>query len=509
MSPPRLNKKLLLSAAYQDRDDLLVPSARVFELPEKVVQFGTGGFLRAFADYFIDQANRRGLFNGRVVMVQSTGSRRAETLAEQDGLYTLWVRGLEEDRPAEHFAIIAAVSRAISAQEAWHDVLACAHHPDLELVISNTTEVGIVLDEEDTLDAHPPRSFPGKLTAFLYERARHFDYAPDKGLIILPCELVEDNGVTLQRIVRALAERWLLGARFIDWIESANLFCNTLVDRIVPGTPGQEEVAACWTTLGYEDRLLTTAEVYRLWAIEGDADLRRRLAFPEADPGVLVTGDITPYRERKIRLLNGGHTLTVPMGYLLGNGTVLDNMQHRLTGPFIAALLRQEIGPSLDVDPATVPPYIDEVLARWRNPFLKHHLIDITLQSTMKMRHRVIPSILKYYAKRQAVPRRIGFGFAGYLLFMHGVEEKDGRIYGRRGDTPYPINDDQAPFFLDAWTSVDPGSDQSVAAFVERICAREAFWGVDLAHLPGFSATVAQYLGQMLRQGVEAALREM
>lgn len=509
MPPPRLTQKLLRSAAYQHRDDALAPPARLFDLPEKVVQFGTGGFLRAFVDYFIDRANRRGLFNGRVVMVQSTGRRRAETLAEQDGLYTVWVRGLEDGQPVERFAVSAAVSRALSAQEAWDDVLACARNPALELVLSNTTEVGLALDDDDALDARPPRSFPAKLTAFLYERARHFDYAPDKGVVVLPCELLENNGDTLRGLVRVLAERWRLDAPFVDWLDAAISFCNTLVDRIVPGTPGPEALAACRDTLGYDDRLLTVAEIYRLWAIEGDADLRRRLAFPEADPGVLVTGDITPYRERKIRLLNGGHTLTVPMGYLLGNGNVLDNMEHPLTGPFIAALLREEIGPSLDVDPATVPPYIDEVLARWRNPFLDHHLIDITLQSTTKMRHRVIPSILACYEKRQAAPRRIGFGFAGYLLFMRGVEEKDGRIYGRRDGDPYLINDDQAPFFLDAWASVDPGSERSVAAFVERICAHEAFWGVDLTRLPGFCAAVAQDLGAMLRRGVEAVLQEV
>ena len=509
MPHPRLNKNLILTAAYQDRDDLRVPPGRVFDLPEKVIQFGTGGFLRAFADDFIDRANRQGVFNGRVVMVQSTGSRRAETLAEQDGLYTLWVRGLEDDKPAEHFAVVAAASRAIAAQKAWPDVLACARNPDLELVVSNTTEVGIALDEDDALDARPPRSFPGKLTVFLYERARHFDFAPEAGLLILPCELLEDNAAALRRIVRALAERWQLGARFIDWIDSATVFCNTLVDRIVPGTPEPDGLAACGDVLGYEDRLLTAAEGYRLWAIEGGADLRRRLAFPEANPGVLVTEDIGPYRERKIRLLNGGHTLTVPMGFLLGNRTVLDNMRHPIAGPFITALLREEIGPSLDVDPATVPPYIDDVLARWRNPFLDHHLIDITLQSTTKMRLRVIPSILRHYAKRQAAPRRIAFGFAGYLLFMRGVEEHDGRIVGRRGDTLYPINDDQAPFFLDAWNAVDPGSEISVAAFVERICAREAFWGVDLTGLPGFSAAVAHDLGSMLRRGVAATLQDL
>ena len=506
MNHPRLHKQLLLQASYQERDDLRAPAPSLFELPEKVVQFGTGGFLRAFADYFIDRANRQGTFNGRVVVVQSTGSRRAEMMTAQDGLYTLWVRGLVNGQPDESFAVPSALSRALSAKEQWADVLACARNPALELIISNTTEVGVVLDADDAMESNPPRSFPGKLTAFLYERARHFDYAADKGVIVLPCELLEDNGAMLKGIVLALAERWRLGSAFAAWIESANAFCNTLVDRIVPGMPPPDERAAREAQFGYEDDLLTVAEVYRLWAIEGDAALRQRLGFADADPGVLVAGDIAPYRIRKIRILNGGHTLTVPLGFLLGNTTVLDNMNNPLTGPFIEALLREEIGPTLEVAPATVPPYIDEVLARWRNPFLQHHLIDITLHSTSKMRVRVMPSLLRHYAQTGGVPHRMALGFAAYLLFMRGTTEDAGRVYGEHNGTRYPINDAKASFFLDAWPAPS-ANHNAVDCFVDRICADESLWGANLTRLPGFADAVVAYLTQMLDDGVEAAVR--
>jgi len=505
MTLPLLNKQLLGAPPFQQREDLPAPDPAVFDLPEKVVQFGTGGFLRAFADYFIDRANRQGRFNGRVVMVQSTGRRRAEALDAQDGLYTLWVRGLDAGRPVSSFMPLAAVSRALSAQDAWADVLACARNPDLELIISNTTEVGLTLDETDGPDGNPPRSFPGKLTAFLHARAVHFDYASDKGLVLLPCELLENNGDMLRRIVLALATRWGLGKRFGEWLTAANVFCNTLVDRIVPGAPIPEEQAACEATLGYQDALLTVGEVYRLWAIEGDAALRRRLGFAEADPGVLVTDDITPYRERKIRLLNGGHTLTVPIGFLIGNAMVLDHVQHPLTGPFIEALLRREIGPSLDVDPATVPPYIDEVLERWRNPFLKHRLLDITLQSTTKMRHRVVPSLLRHYEKTHTVPHGMALGFAGYLHFMQGTPRPDGRVYGEKNGVRYLINDDKAPYFADAWAALPPSADR--ARLVDPVCADETLWGTDLTGLPGFAGAVSAYLTQLRDEGVDAALR--
>ncbi len=468
-------------------------------LPEKVLQFGTGRLLRAFADFFIDRANRQGLFNGRIVAVQSTGRQRADTLREQDGLYTLWVRGLQDGAPRETHEVLSAVSRSLSAAHSWPDILACASSRDLEVIISNTTEVGLTFDEDDRLDANPPRSFPGKLTAILYERARAFDYDPTAGLIILPCELLEANGDMLRRLVCQVATAWDLDHTFVRWVQEANTFCNTLVDRIVPGLPPSKECEAFESEVGYRDALLTVAEEYRLWAIEGDAELADRLAFSRADPGIIVTPDIAPYRIRKIRILNGGHTLSVPAGFLMGNDTVLGNMTHPLYGGYIENLLRREIGPTLEVDPETVPPYIDEVLTRWRNPYLQHHLIDITLHGTSKMRVRVIPSLLRYYALYGRVPHRMAAGFAGYLLFMRGLTDESGMVYGEFEGVRYPINDTRARDFMAWWAA----GDELIA---ERICKDSSLWGADLASLPGFADAVAKYLGLMMQEGIPVAI---
>jgi tagaturonate reductase len=507
MSYPRLGKGLVLSTAFQKRTDVGVPGLEAFDLPEKVLQFGSGAFLRAFADFFIDTANRQGMFQGRVVVVQSTEGPRGNILNEQDGLYTVCVQGLEKGAPVESYSILSSINRTLSAKAAWPDVLACAKNPNLQIIISNTTEVGIVLDESDALDLNPPRSFPGKLTAFLYERYKAFAGARDKGFIIIPCELLENNGAVLRRIVRQLAERWKLGADFLGWLETANRFCSSLVDRIVPGTPADGELKRLWEKLGYEDQLLIMAEVYSLWAIEGDDELKRRLAFAEANPTVLVAGDITPYRELKIRILNGTHTITTPVAFLLGNQTVLENMRHPLVSRFIDRVMRDEIGPSLDVDPDSVTAFIDAVLDRFRNPFLKHQLISITLQSTSKMRLRVVPSIKRYYEKKRQPPRHLCFGFAGYLLFMRGVEKKDGKVYGRRAQELYPINDDMADYFYEQWQGLCVDDEKAVLEFVNRICRDEQLWGMNLAALPDFSNIVAEYLMVALCQGVEPALR--
>ncbi|HUF11229.1 MAG TPA: hypothetical protein VMO47_18045, partial [Rhodothermales bacterium] len=237
---------------------------------ESTLQFGTGGFLRGFAEYFIQEAVRQGRLKGGVVVVGSTGSGRIGELAAQDGLYTLLVRGKESGRTVDEPELIHVISRALSARDQWPQVLSVARDPNLELVVSNTTEVGIVLDEEDRIDLNPPRSFPGKLTAALFERARAFDFDPLRGLVVLPCELVERNGDTLRDIVLDLASRWGLGRAFASWVAEANTFCNTLVDRIVPGTPGGADALQLEARLGYHDALLTVAEPYRLWAIEGD-----------------------------------------------------------------------------------------------------------------------------------------------------------------------------------------------------------------------------------------------
>ena len=496
----QLNNDLILSAEYQDRDDLEVPTSQQLDLPEKVLQFGTGRFLRGFADYFIDRANRQGLFGGRIVVVSSTGSGRGALFNDQDGLYTLCVQGLDDGEPVERRSVIGSVSRAISAKDAWGEVLRLAHRSDLELILSNTTEVGIQLDTDDAIGLDPPRSYPGKLTAFLYERARAFEYDASSGLTILPCELIEDNGARLRGIALELAERWELDEAFIEWLEMSNTFCDTLVDRIVTGRPGEKELQKHQNELGYTDELLTTAEVYRLWAVEAQEE---DIPFEGVDKGIVVADDITPYRERKVRILNGTHTSTVPAAFLCGHETVLDAMHGKDTSSFIRSTMLDDIVPSLDVEGGRA--FAEDVLQRFANPYLEHQLIDITLQITSKMRPRVVPSIRRHHAKHGTLPRHLCFGFACYLRFMQGVEVKDGTIYGQRGDVKYPIQDDHAGYLMEAWQNVKEPSDLPV--FVERICAEKDFWNTDLNDIPEFAGTVTRYLREIQENGAPAALQ--
>ena len=470
-------------------------------LPEKVLQFGTGRFLRAFADFFIDTANQKEEFNGQIVMVASTNSGRAELLNAQKGCYALWTRGHSGGQTIDQLDTVRAVSRVLAANSQWPHVLELARSPDLEVVISNTTEIGLTLQEDDRLEK--PVSFPARLTALLHARAIHFDYSSDAGLVILPCELVHNNGDCLRELVFIQARLWSLGDQFMTWLQEANTFCNTLVDRIVPGLPGDSELVLAYAKLGLRDPLITVAEPYRLWAIEGDESLAERLGFA-GDPGVIVTRDIAPYRMRKIRLLNGGHTLTVPVGLLTGCVTVLDNMRHPLVSSFIEHLLREEIGPVLDVDPATVGPYIDEVLERWRNPFMYHRLLDITLHSTSKMRHRVVPTLQDYYGQRgrQQAPRRIALGFAAWLRFMRGIKKEDDVVYGSMHQRSYAICDVQAARFLDWW----PRDAVEVDRFVHEVLSSYDLWNADLTELPGFAGAVGASLTTLLEEGPEAAL---
>lgn len=487
-----LNRHHLRSSGH--RDDALEVS---FDLPERVVQFGTGAFLRGFAEYFVARANQAGRLNGRVVMVGSTGSGRARRLDEQDGLYTLLVRGREDGAVVDRAQIVAAVSRALASQDQWDDVLACAHNPDLALIISNTTEVGITLEADDRIDLDPPRSYPGKLTAFLYERARAFGYDPDKGLIILPCELIEGNGDTLRGIVRRLAECWDLGADFLRWLDEANRFCNTLVDRIVPGTPDGDELDALWHRLGYHDDLLTVAEPYRLWAIEGDEELARRLPLAGADPGIVIAEDITPFRVRKVRILNGAHTIMVPTALQCGCKTVREAVEHPLLSRFVRRVVYKEIVPSLDSEPEQARAFAQEVLERFANPFIEHELLSITFQQTAKLKVRVVPSLVGFTARHDKLPPLLTFGFAGFLLYQHP---------GHRTATGSAPGDDAADAWASRWQGVDLEDTDQVRRLVEDTCSDAEQWGRRLDALPGFTEAVSTHLIGMIREGVPAAL---
>jgi tagaturonate reductase len=485
------------------RADLTLPTAAQLALPERAVQFGTGALLRGLVDALLDDANRKGLFGGRLVMIGSTGSGRDRAINDQGGLFTLVVQGLVNGAARRDFQVVSSVSRALAASTQWPDVLRCAENPELELIFSNTTEIGIVLDETDARSAPTdaaPRSFPAKLTAFLLHRARWCRYDTARAPIVIPTELIEDNGIKLRDIVRTLASRWETEPEFLAWLDAVR-FCNTLVDRIVPGAPSEQYAGELRRLLPYDDGMMTIAEPYRLFAIEGDAALRERLRFADADEGVIVAGSITPYRLRKVRLLNGAHTSFVSLAILAGCRTVREAVEHPAVGSFLRAVLLDEIVPSLDVPGAEG--FAREVLGRFANPYLQHQLWDITLQGTTKFRVRVVPSILDHVRLTGSVPRALALGFAGFLAFQQGTLQE----VRRRGGESVPADAAGEPIRA-RWSDVDD-SPAALGSFVRSIASDAELWGADLAAIPGFAEVVTEDLATIREHGAFAAIESL
>ncbi|HTN08329.1 tagaturonate reductase [Agriterribacter sp.] len=471
------------------------PEANVFELPEKVLQFGTGVLLRGLPDYFIDKANRQGIFNGRVVVVKSTNTGGADAFDTQDGLYTLCVRGIDKGEKAEENRICSAISRVLSAQQQWNEILHCAHNPQLQIIISNTTEVGITLVEED-IRQKPPASFPAKLLAFLYERYNACGGKADGGMVIIPTELIVGNGDRLAEIIVTLARYNKLEDGFMAWLKMHNTFCNSLVDRIVPGKPAAEVKQKIEDDLGYTDELLIMCEVYRLWAIEGDDKVKKTLSFASADSGVVIAPDIEMYRELKLRLLNGTHTLSCGLAFLSGLNTVKDAMEDQAFGQFVHDVMLKEIAPAIPatVDAAEAERFGLQVLDRFRNPYIRHQWISITMQYTSKMKMRVVPVLKKYVADHNSVPPHIALGFAAYLLFMKVVKKEGDRYLGERNGKPYPINDDKAGYFFEQWKKYE------AEGLVQQVLSDAGLWGTDLSALPLFVQTVQNKLKTLMKE---------
>lgn len=471
------------------------PVANSFELPEKVLQFGTGVLLRGLPDYFIDKANRQGVFNGRVVVVKSTDSGGTDAFSAQDGLYTLCVRGIDNGKQIEENSICSSISRVLSAKQQWTEVLQCAHNPQLQIIISNTTEVGITLVEED-IRQQPPVSFPAKLLAFLYERYTACKGAAEGGMVIVPTELIVNNGDRLSEIVAALARYNKLEDGFVEWLHAHNTFCNSLVDRIVPGKPAADAKQKIENELGYSDDLLIMAEVYRLWAIQGDERVKSVLSFAAVDTGVIIAPDIEMYRELKLRLLNGTHTLSCGLAFLSGFATVKDAMEDGVFGRFVHDLMLREIAPAIpaEVDAAAAEAFGLQVLDRFRNPFIRHQWISITMQYTSKIKLRVVPVLLKYFALHNSTPRYMSLGFAAYLLFMRAVKKDSEGYKGEWNGTSYPINDDQAAYFYERWNRY------AADDLVKEVLGDTGLWGTDLTDLPLFTAAVQQNLSVLMKE---------
>jgi tagaturonate reductase len=481
------------------------PSPAIFTLPEKILQFGTGVLLRGLPDYFVDKANRQGLFNGRIVVIKSTDSGDSGAFDRQDGLYTLCIRGIEDGKKTEENIICSAISRVLSARDQWLEILQLAHNPDMQIIVSNTTEVGIQLVEDD-IRRRPPASFPGKLLAFLYERYQAFKGSSESGMVIVPTELIVDNGKKLAAIVKELARIGQLEGGFVVWLEQHCRFCSSLVDRIVPGRPDAATTEQLQHDLGYKDDLLAISEVYRLWAIEGDKKVQSVLSFAAADPGVIIRPDIEIYRELKLRLLNGTHTLSCGLAFLAGFATVKNAMDDLGFSSFVADLMLQEIAPAI---PYQLPlqearDFGLRVLDRFRNPHIQHQWISITMQYSSKMRMRDIPVLLQHYKQHDSPPRLFALGFAAYLLFMKAVEKEQGKdkdaYRGEFNGKPYPINDDKGGYYFELWQQHTPEE------VVTKSLKDKSLWGADLTQLNGFETAVRENLEALINKGATATL---
>ncbi len=479
---------------------LEIPDAQLLHLPEKVLQFGTGVLLRGLHDYFIDKANKKGIFNGRVVVVKSTSQGSADAFTVQNNLYTQWVRGIAAGIQVNDAIINAAISRVINAADSWKEVLACASNPQMQIIISNTTEVGISLMDNEDVYAHPPKSFPGKLLAFLLERYNVFGGSMESGMVIIPAELLPDNATQLKSILNELARLQQLDARFIEWLNTANDFCNALVDRIVPGKLPVAEAEAAEKQLGYKDDLMFMSEVYRLWAIETSLERTKEiLSFSKADNALVMSSDIEKFRELKLRLLNGSHTLSCGIGLLMGFSTVKLAMADNIFESYIRGLMELEIGPAIcsqKISKQEANTYSQSVLERFKNPFLEHQWLSITLQYSSKMKMRNIPILLKHYERTQQPPIYISLGFAAYILFMKSVLNDKQQYMGSLAGKVYVINDDKAVLLNELWQK------GTVAEVVQHILQEKELWGTDLSLLPGFANSVTAALKDIEENGI-------
>lgn len=461
--------------------------------PDRVIQFGGGNFLRAFVDWMIDILNAETDFGGNVVIVKPTPSSNYEALRAQDGFYHVRLYGVKDGQLETNTRLITCVWQIVNPYREFGAYLDLAHLPEARFIISNTTEAGIAFDAGDQLAEQPPSSFPGKLTVLLHERFQHVGGDASKGFIILPCELIEDNGDELKRCVLQYIDHWSLSDEFKAWVESANTFCNTLVDRIVTGFP-TENVDEILQEIGYDDRLLVEGESYHSWVIEAAEAVAAEFPVGQTDLNVKFVADLTPYRAMKVRFLNGAHTAMVPVGYLMGIETAREAIEHPVVGKFIEELLLEEVLPTLDLPDAELRQFAGDVLDRFRNPFMHHRLLSIALNSIAKFKARLLPTLIDYAERNGQPPRRIVFAFAALLRFYRGDNEN--------GET-IPLDDDPAhiDWLRELWVS-----SASMADLAATALSNPSVWGRDLTTIDGLQQQLSADLNVIDKQGVESAL---
>ena len=472
------------------------------DAPERVLQFGEGNFLRAFVDYFIDMMNEKADFNSKVVLCQPIAPGLADMINEQEGLYTLFLRGFENGKKVNDKRVISCVSRCLNPYKDYDAVLACAKNPDLRFIACNTTEAGITYDPACSFTDVPADSYPGKLTQFLYKRFETFGKEPGKGFVILSCELIDNNGKELEKCVLQYAEKWKLGEEFTSWIKQENIFCSTLVDRIVTGYPRNEAASIC-EELGYQDNIIDTGEVFGFWVIEGPESLKKELPFEKAGLPVLITDDHKPYKQRKVRILNGAHTSFVLGAYLAGQDIVRDCMEDEVICGFMNKTIYDEIIPTLTLPREELMSFAASVTERFKNPFIDHALLAISLNSTSKWKARVMPSLKGYIANTGRLPECITASFAFYIAFYRGTElTEEGLTAARPAGNEYTVKDDRPilQFYYDH-------RNDDVKTLVHVVCVNEEFWGEDLSAIAGFEDAVAGYVAAIEEKGAYEVMK--
>ena len=472
------------------------------ERPIKVLQFGEGNFLRGFVDYMIDIANEKGEFDGDIVLVKPIEFGTLDRFRAQECQYTVSLRGIVDGEPTVLNRIVTSVADVVAAHEEYERYSSYAKLDTLRYIVSNTTEAGIVYDESDKLEMNPPKSFPAKLAKFLYERYQYFNGAMDKGLVMLPVELIDDNGIHLKECVLKQADNWNLEDGFKKWVNEACIFTSTLVDRIITGYP-REEDAKLWEEWGYRDELIVTGEPFALWVIESEKEIRGEFPLDKAGLPVIFTDNQKPYKQRKVRILNGAHTSFVLASYLAGNDTVLESMKDELVYQFMRSTIFDEVIPTLTLPEKDLVDFAEAVTTRFNNPYVKHALLSISLNSVSKWRARCMPSFLGYIEKTGKLPKHLTFSLAALMAFYQGTEIRDKALIGHRNGEEYNIMDDAAVLEYFAANSTKPSKE-----FAHGFLSNLDFFGQDLTQIEGLEDTVAAYLDEIAEKGMRKTMED-
>ncbi len=467
--------------------------------PIKVIQFGEGNFLRAFVDWMIQKMNDEGGYNGGIAVVQPLETGLIDILAQQEYTYTHYMRGMKDGEAVSEHYKNNSIEIGINPYCDFDGYLNLAHIDTARVIVSNTTEAGITFDPEDTMEKNGNVTFPGKLTRLLFERYMAYNGARDKGFIVLPCELIDKNAEYLKKYVLQYVDLWKLGEEFKTWVEEANVFCNTLVDRIVPGYP-RERIEEIWEELGYTDHLVVESEQFNLWVIEGDQHIRNEFPANQKGCHVIFVEDVRPYKMRKVRILNGAHTTLVPVAYLYGARTVRESVEDATLNRFLTQSIYEEIIPTLSLSSEELETFAKEVLERFKNPFVKHYLMSISLNSMSKYKTRVLPSVLAYLDTYKRLPKRTVFALAAYIVFYRGTY--NGEVI--------EVQDSQdiIDLYTSLWADFD-GTQESIIKIVEGVLGFEGNWDGDLNTIPNLTVQVSQGVEMILNQGMDVAIKKI